>query len=100
MIDLPTFLLVAGEELAKERKQSGDMIEVFELFDEQKTGMVTLRDVRHILHETLTPERLSQAELEEFMVYAGILKPDRGHRRGIHDRLIDYRELLDKLCLF
>lgn len=39
-------------------------------------------------------------QLEEFMVYAGILKPDRGQRRGIHDRLIDYRELLDKLCLF
>lgn len=68
LIDLPTFLLVAGEELAKERTQSGDMIEVFELFDEQKTGMVTLRDVRHILHETLTPERLSQAEVGAFVV--------------------------------
>lgn len=95
------FLLVATEELKRERRFCSDAVEVrptprspaaaddacsltttplplpapsphsdrsaapqlFELFDPEQSGTVSASTLRHILHETLTPERLSQAEV-------------------------------------
>ena len=98
LLDLSTFLLVATEQLQSERRFSSDMLELFELFDERRTGTITLSSLRHILHETLTPERLSQAELDEFMEYAGLRKLG-GYGAGLREARVDYNALLDKLMM-
>ena len=98
LLDLSTFLLVATEQLQSERRFSSDMLELFELFDDRRTGTITLSSLRHILHETLTPERLSQAELDEFMEYAGLRKLG-GYGVGLREARVDYNALLDKLMM-
>jgi Ca2+-binding EF-hand superfamily protein len=63
LIDLQTFVTVSTEELQQERKCSGDVLELFGLFDDDKSGTISAGSLRHILHETLTPERLTRAEV-------------------------------------
>ena len=126
LIDLTTFLLVATQELKQERRFCSDVVELFELFDPEQTGTVPASTLRHILHETLTPERLSQAEvthvpprfdtpvpltppqhhrlsppraqLEEFLQYAGLRKFG-SYGAGMRSSKVDYHQLLDKLMI-
>ena len=58
--------------------------------------------VRHLLHEAQAPTRLSTAEVDEFMSYAGLKSRGRGTRKaagkskGKRER-VDYDDLIGKL---
>ena len=67
LIDLQTFLKVASVELNSAPEVTPDLVELFELFDPDRTGMVTVKTLRHIMLEVLTPDRLSRSEFEEFL---------------------------------
>ena len=74
---------------------------LFRHFDEQKDGTVSAQLVRHLLHETVAPTRLTRQETEEFMEYAGVGRTGRRRGGGLAGTdlkaAVDYEALLDKL---
>ena len=69
--------------------------ELFEVFDEEKSGAVSVDTLRHVLKEVDCPEALSQAEFSEFMHYAGFMK--NGEVKA--DHRCSMSDLLSKLIM-
>ena len=105
LIDLQTFLKVASVELNSAPEVTPDLVELFELFDPDRTGMVTVKTLRHIMLEVLTPDRLSRSEFEEFLQCA-MFNSATGYARRVpvgyamEDYVhIDYRRLISSLLI-
>ena len=93
-ISLETFLSAASKWLDSADDCSADVMHLFEMFDKEKNGMVSAQVVRHLLHEAVTPTRLTRQETEEFMKYSKV------GMQGSKMRLkasVDYEDLVDKL---
>mmetsp|Transcript_70187 Transcript_70187/g.196453 ORF Transcript_70187/g.196453 Transcript_70187/m.196453 type:complete len:261 (+) Transcript_70187:141-923(+) len=101
LIDLNTFLAVASEQLLEAQDVTPELIELFEVFDPpaedgSRSGMVTLKTLRHIMLEVLTPDRLTRAEFEEFITVARL----KSEGYGMEDQVkIDYRSLVNNLLI-
>ena len=97
-ISLETFLSAAAKWLDTAEDCSDDVMFLFQHFDEQKDGTVSAQLVRHLLHETVAPTRLSKQETAEFMEYADVGRL-RSRRRGEMDLKapVEYEALIDKL---
>ena len=89
-IDLPTFLSASSKHLENAEDCAADVLYLFSEFDRAEKGTITAQDIRHLLHESLAPTRLSRQETQEFMEYAQIAK------HGMNTR-VDYMKLIDKL---
>jgi Ca2+-binding EF-hand superfamily protein len=93
-ISLETFLSAASKWLDSADDCSADVMYLFEMFDKTKSGSVSAQVVRHLLHETVAPTRLTRQETEEFMKYSDV------GGKGANMRLktpVDYEDLVDKL---
>jgi len=90
-VDLSKFLAVILENLEYEKDMNGDLVVLFEMFDEEKSGTLSAKTLRHLLMEVLTSDQteLSRAEFDEFLEYAGL---DGGE-------IINYRALSNNLML-
>mmetsp|Transcript_3740 Transcript_3740/g.6105 ORF Transcript_3740/g.6105 Transcript_3740/m.6105 type:complete len:268 (-) Transcript_3740:48-851(-) len=101
LIDLNTFLVVASEQLLEAQDVTPELIELFEVFDPpaedgSRSGMITLKTLRHIMLEVLTPDRLTRAEFEEFITVARL----KSEGYGMEDQVkIDYRSLVNNLLI-
>ena len=89
--DLSKFLGVVLENLEYETDVEQDLIMLFEMFDEDSTGTMSAKDLRHLMMDVLTSDKtqLSRAEFDEFLEYAGL--------NG--DETIDYRKLANNFML-
>lgn len=108
LIDLETFLGVASKELEsvpEEEETSKCLVELFEVFDTERIGTVTVKTLRHIMLEVLTPDRLSRSEFEEFLQcamyssassYARPVPVGYGMEDYVH---INYRRLISSLLI-
>lgn len=82
VIDLKTFLAVTIDELKSYNttydRDFDQLMQVLSFSDKYNDGSeefkdyITIKDLRHILHETLTPNRLSTKEFTEFIKINGI----------------------------
>ncbi|GMH51028.1 hypothetical protein TrRE_jg8819, partial [Triparma retinervis] len=90
-VDLSAFLAVILENLEYEKDMMDDLVTLFEMFDEDGTGTITAKSLRHLLMEVLTSDQteLSRAEFDEFLEYAGL---EGGE-------IIDYRALANNFML-
>ena len=91
-ISLPVFLAASSTHLDSADDCSDDIHCLFEQFDPEGKGVVTAGTIRHLLHETLSPTRLSRQEMEEFMDYANLIKKKQGYSTKVR-----YDDLIDKL---
>ena len=73
---------------------SEDLRELFAVFDEHETGILTSQMLKHILTEVDRPEALTTDELDEFMAYAGMGKGGAWQGKSIR-----VNELLSKLIM-
>ena len=100
--DFPTFLAASCKHMDTAEDCSEDLSSMFQMFDKHGDGTVTAELVRHLLHEAQAPTRLSTAEVDEFMSYAGLKSRGRGTRKaagkskGKRER-VDYDDLIGKL---
>jgi len=97
-VNLGRFLEVILENLAidddddmKEPTVEDNLVELFHLFDEEGTGTMRIKDLRHLMMEVLTSDKteLSRAEFDEFLDYAKL--------EG--DAEIDYKVLASNFML-
>ena len=91
-ISLDIFLTGSAQFLETADDCSSDLECLFQQFDPDGKGTVTAGTIRHLLHETLSPTRLSRQEMEEFMEYASIIKKKQGYSTKVN-----YNKLIDKL---
>ena len=79
------------------------LLELFAMFDQEHTGTVTLRTLRHLLLDVLTPERLSRAEFDEFVHYAGLaVEPSDAMAYGPdadEQVRVDYRKYINNMLI-
>ena len=101
LIDVSTFLSVVAEELPTAQDVSSELLELFQVFDPvdaygKRKGVVSLKIVRHIMLEALTPDRLSREEFEAFITEAGL----KAEGYGMEDTvLIEYHKLINNLLI-
>ena len=90
-VDLSKFLGVVLENLDYEHDVEGDLTMLFEMFDEEGTGTMTTKTLRHLMMDVLTSDKtqLSRAEFDEFLEYAGLSG----------DEVIDYTKLANNFML-
>ena len=90
-VDLSAFLAVILENLEYEKDMMDDLVTLFEMFDEDGSGTISAKSLRHLLMEVLTSDQteLSRAEFDEFLEYAGL---DGGE-------IIDYKALANNFML-
>lgn len=90
-VDLSKFLGVVLENLDYEHDVEGDLTMLFEMFDEDSTGTMTTKTLRHLMMDVLTSDKtqLSRAEFDEFLEYAGLSG----------DEVIDYTKLANNFML-
>ena len=111
-VDLKTFLAVASAELERDASApdgpgsgsvEAELLELFAMFDQEHTGTVTLRTLRHLLLDVLTPERLSRAEFDEFVHYAGLaVEPSDAMAYGPdadEQVRVDYRKYINNMLI-
>ena len=117
-VDLKTFLAVASAELERDTSApegpgasardgalsvEAELLELFAMFDQEHTGTVTLRTLRHLLLDVLTPERLSRAEFDEFVHYAGLaVEPSDAMAYGPdadEQVRVDYRKYINNMLI-
>ena len=70
--------------------------EVFRVFDPEGTGKVSIATLRHLMLEVLTPDRLSRAEFEEFLTYAGLFTGEYGKEDEV---MIDYNAYISNMMI-
>ncbi|XP_065644128.1 calmodulin-A isoform X2 [Hydra vulgaris] len=71
-ITFPKFLEYMIPMMKKQRTWENDIYEAFRLYDKDKTGLISIKDLQHIL--TQTGDRLNQQEFEYMLKVTGINK--------------------------
>ena len=66
-ISLPAFVTAALKHLDSAVDCTEDVMYLFKSFDRKLSGDVSAKMVRHLLHETLVPTRLTEQETTEFL---------------------------------
>jgi Ca2+-binding EF-hand superfamily protein len=72
-VSLNTFLRVTVSELPSLHSAlEADLRSVFEVMDESGNGEISVKDLRHLLTETITPSRLSGNEFQDVLEACGL----------------------------
>lgn len=101
LVDLPTFVRVACEELVAAPDVVPELIELFQVFDPpnaegKRSGTITLKTLRHIMLEVLTPDRLTREEFDDYLDCAGLKTEEFGMEGQVR---IDYLKLASNLLI-
>ena len=63
----PEFLELMGKVMQKKRQPENEIYEGFRLYDQRQTGMISMKDLRHVLMRN--GERLSQSECKSIQAF-------------------------------
>lgn len=75
-VSLNTFLRVTVSELPNLHSSlENDLHSVFEVMDSMGTGEISVKELRHLLTETITPSRLSGNEFQDVLEACGLKVP-------------------------
>lgn len=89
-ISLTAFVNASLKHLDSADDCTNDVMYLFKAFDTKLSGDVTAKMVRHFLHETIVPSRLSSQETDEFLLECMQNPTDLSE-------IIKYEDLVDKL---
>lgn len=89
-ISLTAFVNTSLKHLDAADDCTNDVMYLFKAFDKKLSGDVTAKMVRHFLHETVVPTRLSSQETDEFLLECMEDPKDLSE-------IIKYEDLVDKL---
>ena len=89
-ISLTAFVNASLKHLDSADDCTNDVMYLFKAFDTKLSGDVTAKMVRHFLHETIVPSRLSSQETDEFLLECMKNPTDLSE-------VIKYEDLVDKL---
>ena len=68
----PEFLDLMGKVMQKSRNPESEIFEGFRLYDQRQTGMISMKDLRHVMMRN--GEKLSQSECKSFKLCIGLFK--------------------------
>jgi len=71
-INFPDFLDIMWQMMQKSQNPESDIFEAFKVYDDKKQGVVSMKDLRHILMRT--GEKLNPQEFDYMLKEAGINK--------------------------
>jgi Ca2+-binding EF-hand superfamily protein len=99
-VDLPTFITVTVGELGKIKSASReiDPLLKFMSIDNADPGLISVRQLRHLLVETLSPSRLDEREFRVFLETLGLTNSTLS-RSAQEEKLIAIEDLKRKLIL-
>jgi Ca2+-binding EF-hand superfamily protein len=96
-VDLLTFLHVTVKELpGLQLKLKEDLVFLFEFLDPKKTGFVTVKDLRHILTETMNGNDLSNNMFINVLDAGGITMESIRQERVL---TVNYNALIDNFLM-
>ena len=96
-VDLKTFLYVTVKELqSSQSKMKEDLLFVFEFLDPNQTGFVSVKDLRHILTETMSDSNLDGNMFLNVLDAGGITVDSIRQEKSL---TINYHALIDNLLM-
>jgi hypothetical protein len=101
--DLHTFVRVTEAELVNKNNEiEEEMVRLLRQFAEPGTDNISVKHIRHLLHETLAPTRLSVLETAEFLKSSDLLNMKNSMNTKIIDEslmFVDIRVLARKILV-